>query len=574
MSSRSPLRRIAAGLALVALVALWRLLAPVPVGGTVSYVITHGISMLPEYEAGDLVLVRKAESYSVGDVIAYRSENLDQPVLHRIVEAGEDSYVTKGDNNSWFDSDHPSDADVMGKRWAHLPGAGNWLQKARSPVGATLLLGLLALSFFMGNGRKKKEKQAGSGPQMAGLMTRSLDAVGKRAVSGAAALAVLFVVAGIYGFTRPTTRPIVGDAGFSHVGTFGYNAKVARSPVYPDGSVGPDQPIFLTLVDQLDVTFDYVMETTAEANVSGEALVFARVTGASGWKKAVPVARRTAIREGNAHLEGTLDLEAIQRYVTEVQTITGLPESEQTLELVGRVAIDGEVASERVDDEFVPILTFSLSAHQLQPKHLPVTQDEPPVATDEPAAPEDPLAFLTKTQPGQISTSRLAANDVDLLGASVPVSSLRRFSLLGLVICLGAMLLAWIRFSQDATRADEASRISTRYGDWLIPVEAVRSRPSDTIVQVTSMEALARLAETYERMILHEESAEGAHSYYVEQEGTLYCYSITEAAVSPIGSARKETREQRRKEEADLLRKELTEIEAEVLRQEAGSKDD
>ena len=587
MSTHSGVRRIVAGFVLVTLLALWRLLAPLPVGGTVSYVITHGISMLPKYEAGDLVLVRKADRYAVGDVIAYRSANLDQPVLHRVVEAGDQGYVTKGDNNSWLDSDHPTDADVMGRTWAHLPGAGNWLAKARSPVGASLLLGLVALSFFVGNDRKRKRQPAGSGPPMRGVTARTLDPAGKTVVSVIAALSILFLALGIYVFSQPATETRVGNGSVDHVGAFSYHAEVPKSPVYPDGNVDPGQPIFLRLVDQLDVMFDYTLQSDKEATVSGEALVFARVTGASGWKKTVPVAGRTAVADGRAHLEGTLDLRSIRRFVNQVQTITGLPEAEQTVELVGRVAVEGEVASQPMSERFTPVVTFSMSAYQLQVRRLP-SSDEEIAGGDIAAAPEDPLAFLRHTQPAELALTHKVGSKVHLLGASVPISSLRQISLIGFLIALGAMFVAWMRLSRPSGEGNEASRISARYGDWLIPVGSMRTE-SSAMVEVKSIEALARLAELYERMILHEE-AHGLHSYYVEQEGTLYCFHVGRPAppAPPLGSSpppappprnhapsmNHSNREERRKEEAELLRQELTQIEAEVLRQKAGPKAD
>ena len=587
MSTHSAFRRIVAGFVLVTLLALWRLLAPLPVGGTVSYVITHGISMLPEYEAGDLVLVRKADRYAVGDVIAYRSANLNQPVLHRIVEAGDEGYVTKGDNNSWLDSDHPTDADVMGRKWAHLPGVGNWLAKARSPVGASLLLGLVALSLFVGNDKKKKRQPTGSGPPMGGVTARTLDPAGKTVVSVIAALSLLFLALGIYVFGQPTTEAKASDGSVEHVGAFSYHAQVPKSPVYPDGNVDPGEPIFLRLVDQLEVMFDYTLQSDKEATVSGEALVLARVTGASGWKKTVPVAVRTAVTDGRAHLEGTLDLRAIRRFVNQVQTITGLPEAEQTVELVGRVAVEGEVASQPMSERFTPVVTFSMSAYQLQVRRLP-SSDEEIAGGDIAAAPEDPLAFLTHTQPSEVALTRKVANELHILGASMPISSLRQISLIGFLIALGAMFVAWMRLSRPSEEGNEASRIAARYGDWLIPVGSMRSQ-SSAVVEVKSIEALARLAELYERMILHEE-AHGLHSYYVEQEGTLYCFRVGRpappappvgppappppASVGPAPRTDRSSREERRKEEGQFLRRQLTEIQAEVLRQEAGSKDD
>src|SRR4051794_10990259 len=100
---RTPLTRylgLRVGL-LLAFVA-FALFAPTVMGGRVTYVTTFGISMRPHIHAGDLVLVRPAGDYKVGDVVAYRSATLGGvTVLHRIVARHGDKFTFKGDNNSW-----------------------------------------------------------------------------------------------------------------------------------------------------------------------------------------------------------------------------------------------------------------------------------------------------------------------------------------------------------------------------------------------------------------------------------------------------------------------------------------
>src|SRR5579864_7139736 len=62
--------------ALAVLAAAWLALAPPQLGGSTSYAITTGTSMLPNFRAGDLVLLRKESSYHVGMVAGYRNAML------------------------------------------------------------------------------------------------------------------------------------------------------------------------------------------------------------------------------------------------------------------------------------------------------------------------------------------------------------------------------------------------------------------------------------------------------------------------------------------------------------------
>ena len=57
----------------VAFAFLWLWVGPAQLGGGVTYVTTHGISMQPGIHAGDLILVRAADSYGPGDAVAYDS---------------------------------------------------------------------------------------------------------------------------------------------------------------------------------------------------------------------------------------------------------------------------------------------------------------------------------------------------------------------------------------------------------------------------------------------------------------------------------------------------------------------
>ncbi|HEY6538130.1 MAG TPA: S24/S26 family peptidase [Candidatus Dormibacteraeota bacterium] len=142
--------RLLGAIPLIAIcLAAWAAFAPPQLAGSTTYVITDGISMLPRYQAGDLVLLRRAPSYHVGEVAGYHNAQLGVTVMHRIVAVHGDHYVFKGDNNSWDDSYQPTAAQIVGAEWIHLPGWGNALQTLRSPLVAAVVVGLLWLLLFV-----------------------------------------------------------------------------------------------------------------------------------------------------------------------------------------------------------------------------------------------------------------------------------------------------------------------------------------------------------------------------------------------------------------------------------------
>lgn len=380
---------------------------------------------------------------------------------------------------------------------------------------------------------------------------------------------LLFLLLGLFSFRQPLVSAVTAESAYQHLGNFGYHASVKTSPVYPTGKVEPGRPVFLRLVDQIKVSFDYKLSTETGHSVKGEALMFARVTGATGWKKVIPVARIKSFRGDTVHLEGILNFRTIQALSQEVQAITGLPESAQNVELVARVNTEGRVADEPISEQFAPSVTFQMDTLQFQ-----VSNDDGDAVSGESALP-----LLQQSQPGAVSVDETTANNLKLPGLSLKIRSARQISLLGLLLGLAALTGLWRRFS-NPEHADEASLIAGQYGEWLIPVEAMPSQAGHKAVQVKSMEALVRLAELYERMILHEDAPRG-HTYFVEEEGVMYYYrpkseqkaSDTAPSSAPRFGNRK-SREERRRDEVERLRNELSQIEAEVLREEARPSDD
>jgi signal peptidase I len=143
------LRAAAGWLIVLVLVGGWSVfLRPPALGGATSYVFVSGDSMLPTFRPGDLVLVRKAARYHVGEVVAYRVRPGDHQVIHRIVgtTAG-GRFVLRGDNRDAQDPWHPTTADILGRREARLPKLGVLLvQLAVHPVALALLVALLVFA--------------------------------------------------------------------------------------------------------------------------------------------------------------------------------------------------------------------------------------------------------------------------------------------------------------------------------------------------------------------------------------------------------------------------------------------
>ena len=125
---------------------------PMPFG-TGAAVVMSG-SMEPTLSKGDLIFVRKAETFHTGDIVVYQSDSM--LVVHRIVSLYGSTVVTQGDANNT--ADEPIDlSQVKGVVQFHIPFMGTILELVKTPAG-TLLILLLAFALVELSFRRQKEQ--------------------------------------------------------------------------------------------------------------------------------------------------------------------------------------------------------------------------------------------------------------------------------------------------------------------------------------------------------------------------------------------------------------------------------
>lgn len=156
-------------------------LRPGSLGGPATYVMVRGISMEPTYHDGDLVVIRRASSYRVGDIVAYRVPAGDVggglTVIHRVVGGSAASaYTTQGDNNPEPDPWVPTIGQIEGTTWLVLPRAGAIMLFLRAPVPLASLAAAIAVGIVVyRQGGAKPDRGRRVGVQKA-LRSPNLDA--------------------------------------------------------------------------------------------------------------------------------------------------------------------------------------------------------------------------------------------------------------------------------------------------------------------------------------------------------------------------------------------------------------
>ena len=130
-------------------VVVWALIAPVQLGGRVSYVNVRGVSMEPTLFTGDLMVMRRQDAYEVGQIVAFESDMNGAIVVHRIVDVDGDRHLLKGDNNDFLDRFTPTVDEIIGAEVFTIPGGERVATLAASTPTIALQGLMLAVTLWV-----------------------------------------------------------------------------------------------------------------------------------------------------------------------------------------------------------------------------------------------------------------------------------------------------------------------------------------------------------------------------------------------------------------------------------------
>jgi signal peptidase I len=508
--------RVASLLAVLALAgAAWFFLAPREIGGSASYAVVYGTSMEPRLHRGDLVILRGRPSYGIGEVVGYRSDELHKNVLHRIVGRHGDRFVFKGDNNGFVDPEQPAASQLFGRQWVVVPGAGSALEKLRSPRYAAVAAALAVLVLAgagPGTGIRRRRRStppelpepcAASGPPQPHA-TRGSRWHAATIATGAVALVTTSIGGGlaVAAYRQPVDRTVEQpDLAVQH-GRFSWFAPAPRGAVYERRELGPGDTVFLRVVHRVQARFDYRAGSAYPATLAGSGKLDAVVADGNGWRRRIPLAPSRQLHDGRLSLSGTLDLKRLWATILRFERESGVHNTAYHLALAPSIRLHGIAAGKPVRVTFAPRLQFDLDELRLQLAHPPGSN--------------------TLARSASTSGSRTAPAVIHVGSRLAKVSEVRPLAL----IVLGAgvaLLVATALLLLAVRRGDEIEGIERRYGDLVVDVGTRPRLASDR--RVASFPALARIAERYDRLILHESHGD-AHSYLVEDAGAVFRYDV------------------------------------------------
>ncbi len=501
---------------------LWFYFAPVALGGSTSYVVTEGVSMEPRFHTGDLALVRRQSSYHVGEIAAYYSKEFHTIVLHRIVGRAGTRYVFKGDNNNFVDFEHPARSQLLGALWLHVPGVGATLESVRSPalIGGLTAVGTLLLAGGVFTRRRRRQRQrqaragAGAGSTLTPVGAPQLSAGSLAGVLPLAALALVpFVVLALLAFTRAPSKRVAVAVPYEQSGTLSYTAHALPGPTYANDTAVTGEPLFTHVVSAAEMRFAYELRSQAKSTLAGELSLYAEVASSSGWKSTLELGSPVRFHGDRAVIAAPLDLTSLLALVHTVERMTAVGGS-YTLTLLPRVSAGGSLGTLPLHAKFTPLIRFTLSPLELQPA-------VPASSSLGAGAPQGDQ--FTPSTPGSVTGKRSEALSLSFGVVRLAVATARAIALGGIAIVV-LLALGMLAFVRPRDR-DEAAAIRARYGRLIVPVARVSQLPGVAVIDVADMDALARIADHYDRSILYEEGVAG-DAFWVTDESGQFRYTL------------------------------------------------
>ncbi|MDI3193751.1 signal peptidase I [Pseudarthrobacter sp. AL07] len=477
--------------------------------GQLAVVVTEGVSMQPAYYEGDLVIVSKARSYSVGDIAAYKLSNEYDVALHRIIGGDSKSFTFKGDNNESVDPMRPGVEDLVGRAVLHIPHAGTWLKILTSPP----VLGAIAFALIAGGGsaatsrnRRRNRRTTVSRhisdrpaklPSGASLPMGNLPGPLRLAAAGTAVVGILGASLAALAWAGPLEQSSSAEVKNGTSMTFSYAADVGQSAAYDGTTVSSPDPVFRKLANTVEVDFAYEGDP-------GTVEVAAELTSPSGWRSTVPLAGPQPVTGDSYEGTVTLDLKSFQAKADAAAAVTGLSAAPVAIAVVPQVTTE-------TGAEFKPKLQLSMT-----PLQLSLTGGE---------------QALSVTDSATTQQTVMAPRTLGFNGWNISAATARGLSAVLLLTALIAALVVVI-MARRSTPVDEATGIRRRYSSLLVRVHPMTAPQGRPVIDVTSFATLAKLAERYGLLVLHW-TRSGVETFIVQDESTTYRYRAGAAITAP-----------------------------------------
>ncbi len=128
-----------------------------PMPGGYGHAVVLSGSMEPTISVNDLIIIKKQDSYSEGDIVTYLDEE-NTLITHRIIGINDTTVTTKGDANNVSDPNFDEER-IKGKVIAILPKMGYVITLMQNPL---CVVTVVIIAFILLERSYSKEKESKS----------------------------------------------------------------------------------------------------------------------------------------------------------------------------------------------------------------------------------------------------------------------------------------------------------------------------------------------------------------------------------------------------------------------------
>ena len=137
---------------------------PVPTFAGVGCLIVVTGSMTGTINEGDMIIVKRADEFKLGDIVTFIKTDTNEAVTHRIVNYGDEegTFITKGDYNDGLDLNPVSIDQIAGKVVAVIPKVGlavKWFLYEGGIIYAVAIIAIIAVGVYFWNSLKKESEE-------------------------------------------------------------------------------------------------------------------------------------------------------------------------------------------------------------------------------------------------------------------------------------------------------------------------------------------------------------------------------------------------------------------------------
>ena len=486
-----------AALPLVLFIILWLFFAPVQAGGKVVYVILNGNSMEPQFNFGDLVLLRQSSGYQIGDAVAYRNADLERYVFHRIIREENNRFILKGDNNAWEDDYAPGIDELLGKLWVYIPEMGKTVHWLRQPIVLAVISAILLLTISLGllmNTNQKKQE---------GLEVFNWAKFLQTVFYTLGFLTFSFFALCIFAFSQPVSRGSIVSLPLYHFGTFSYSGN-APEGIYDSSTLHESDPVFPALTCQIDIGFGYSLVSEDLSDVNGSYQVDAVIKEKqSGWTRSLPLIPVTGFSGNMFVANSSVNICNIQQIVEKFKNETNFNSPSYVLSIIPHIQVSGLTKGKSFTDSFKPALEFKY--------------DNVLFSVKKKDAESNPLA---PNKTGTVLFPSIEPNHLKIIGIDFSVRALRQVGTLFFILSTVGFIVLALCLNGVCIR-DPEMVVKLKYGSMLLDANESNIEPTLKTISVKSMDELARIAEHCGKFIYYKKQSMSI-LYYVNHEDITY----------------------------------------------------